>query len=801
MKSASSAWPKAVFDAPILRGLDARASAELESAGRLIELAPGERLYGAGDRGDAFYVVARGELELSELRPGDGVRELVRRVGPSEHAGAEAALALSRKHEAVASRASLVAEIPAHLFRRVAARAGRSELAEALERTLRRTATLELFSSAPLGKRLAPGAIDALVDVARWRELARGEAIYRRGDPSTALYVVADGLVQIQTEDEGGRQHVRAYVRRGDFFGDGEIETATARRLSAVASGPAAVLEIPARVVRSVMEAHGELFAELRRVGGDDPDDPVRRAAALTTQHAFRDLYRLSVARSLLVIDQDTCVRCGHCTWACGELHGTARMNRRGDKLTTRLRVLDQPGEGATSEQPARGALAEPSFDVFRMGAAELAAPKPLLLPNSCQHCEQPACMIDCPTGAIGRDPEGEVYVRESLCTGCGACARACPWDNIHMADRAPGAPRPPGPSAELVATKCDLCRGRAEGPGCVEACPVGAIFRVDPSSDFADVAAVLGRPPPARGGLVGATRRLATRVWVASAAIAAGGVGAAGITLQGRGELAPGQGLGWWAGVASAGAMVGLLGYELPKRAGLLRAAWRRRRAARSDAPTARRAASAALPAPRPSYVAHLALGLLASGLVLAHAPLRPPSSDSGSVALASFALASLSGLLAALAYALIPRRLSRIEATALLPEDHARAAEQLERRVFRGLSGKSELVKKIAETILLPYARAPLGPLLLLLGGRSLRAERARLRRTIEARLEGRGGDKLDGLDELVRAAVDQRALPAQRLAGAALRGVVPLHVASFVIALLAVALHAALASGCGR
>jgi hypothetical protein len=205
-------------------------------------------------------------------------------------------------------------------------------------------------------------------------------------------------------------------------------------------------------------------------------------------------------------------------------------------------------------------------------------------------------------------------------------------------------------------------------------------------------------------------------------------------------------------------------------------------------------------VPGPRPSYVAHLALGLVAAGLVFVHAPLGPPSSSSGSVALTSFALACSSGIVAALAYALVPRRLSRIEATALLPEDHARAAEQLERRMFRGLSGRSELVKKVAETILLPYARAPLGPIVLLASGRSLRAERAVLRRAIEARLEGRGGDKLEGLDELVRIAVEHRALPAQRLASAALRGVVPLHVASFVIALVAVGVHAALASGCG-
>src|SRR4029078_13675831 len=129
------------------------------------------------------------------------------------------------------------------------------------------------------------------------------------------------------------------------------------------------------------------------------------RAAANATQHAFRDLYRLKVARSLLVIDLETCVRCGHCAWACADLYGESRLVRRGDKMVARV---DE----------------------------KKSAPRSLLLPNSCQHCENPSCMIDCPTGAIGRDPDGEVFIREALCTGCGNCAKACPWENIQMAPR-----------------------------------------------------------------------------------------------------------------------------------------------------------------------------------------------------------------------------------------------------------------------------------------------------------------------------------------------------------------------------
>ena len=44
------------------------------------------------------------------------------------------------------------------------------------------------------------------------------------------------------------------------------------------------------------------------------------------------------------------------------------------------------------------------------------------------------------PTGAIGRDPEGEVFIRPQLGTGCGACAKAGPWENIQMAAREPAA-------------------------------------------------------------------------------------------------------------------------------------------------------------------------------------------------------------------------------------------------------------------------------------------------------------------------------------------------------------------------
>src|SRR6185503_8906408 len=102
--------------------------------------------------------------------------------------------------------------------------------------------------------------------------------------------------------------------------------------------------------------------------------DTVRAAVekAGSMAELFTQTYRMQVAGAMLVIDPDLCVRCGICAWSCSQTHGASRLVRRGDKMLL-------PAAGATS------------------------APRPLLLPNTCQHCTNPACMKDCPTAAIAK--------------------------------------------------------------------------------------------------------------------------------------------------------------------------------------------------------------------------------------------------------------------------------------------------------------------------------------------------------------------------------------------------------------
>lgn len=774
-----TAWPDSLFAAPILRGLDGAARQAIVGAGRLRELAAGDRVFAIDELGDSFFVVARGEIELSALtRTCFDQPTSLRIAYAGETFGEEATLPGGRRRtEARARTSALVAEIPAPLFARALGRSG-GDLAQAPEqRLLRRRATGDLLRQISLAEALTQTDFELLLDAAEHRELHRGERVYGVGDRPDGLWLIAHGLVQLQSEDPVGGVVVRAYLSDGDFFGDAELLGSQPRAFTAVATGESHLLLIPPAAVRSLVDRNPRLVDRLQRI---TQTRDVRQAAAVeaaphATRHVFADLYRMQIARSLLTIDQEACVRCGHCAWSCEQVHGVARLVRRGDKVVTALRIVE-------------------SSPLFGQ------APRELLLPNSCQHCKNPVCMIDCPTGAIGREGEGEVFIRESLCTGCGNCAKACPWENIRMAPRRLVGPaeqqfgeglivaaKRRGQSLEAmfpeVATKCDLCR-EYEAPACVQACPTEAIIRLEPERDFAEVAAILDRPLVRTAG-----RR--TIAWgglvVAAAAVLGIAVLMAALELHGRAALLSATGPGLIAGVLAALIMLGLVAHALPKR--LVRA-WMRPRERKAGARALVEEAPSKLPRSRlrPFYLAHLGLGFLLPGLVLAHTGLALPANAAGVLALLCWMTVAL-GSFGAAAYAVIPRRLTRIEHGGALPEDLADERERLLDRLQRELSGKSPVLKRLVAEHLLPWARAPLGSLSLFLRGDDLASARARLRAEVESWLpvelrENAGhpharAEALVGLEPLLHTLVELRALPLRRFLTALLRGWLAPHV----------------------
>ncbi len=90
---------------------------------------------------------------------------------------------------------------------------------------------------------------------------------------------------------------------------------------------------------------------------------------------------------------------------------------------------------------------------------------------SSCNHCEKPACVEGCPSGAMYKTEEGAVVVDKELCIGCQNCANVCPY----------GAPQ--YIESEGKMDKCDSCyalRQNGKNPACVDACMMRCLKYVE---------------------------------------------------------------------------------------------------------------------------------------------------------------------------------------------------------------------------------------------------------------------------------------------------------------------------------
>jgi Fe-S-cluster-containing dehydrogenase component len=162
-------------------------------------------------------------------------------------------------------------------------------------------------------------------------------------------------------------------------------------------------------------------------------------------------------ARKLgLLIDLDICVGCHACAVNCKEWNSGGHMA----PLTDR----DPYGPNPLGVWYNR---------VHSFEAGEGGDSRTVHFPRSCLHCEEPACVTVCPTGAsYKRAEDGIVLVDEDLCIGCKLCSWACPY-GAREYDYDVG-----------VMKKCTLCIDRIYNenltseervPACVSTCPVGA--------------------------------------------------------------------------------------------------------------------------------------------------------------------------------------------------------------------------------------------------------------------------------------------------------------------------------------
>jgi Fe-S-cluster-containing dehydrogenase component/CRP-like cAMP-binding protein len=308
--------------------------------------------------------------------------------------------------------------------------------------------------------------------------------IAQEGGYADGLLLIRSGFCRISERRAFGQRTMRIAMKNDEFglssiYGHWQGNGPLVYRQTLTAIGYVDILRVPTALVeRYVLPSLNDWFNQKRK--GTRDQSGARRSRNNTaqsvtdremqhiqfvtsaadprksTQHEGleprldSDLLNFLVDRRIvngtatMMIDTTRCVGCDDCVRACAEAHdNNPRFVRHG---------------------PEHGNL---------------------MIANACMHCQDPVCLIGCPTGAIHRRPgDGRVIIDDLTCIGCGTCAESCPYDNIRLVeirDRNGAFIVDDATHLPIVkATKCDLCADQLGGPACQRACPHDALVRMD---------------------------------------------------------------------------------------------------------------------------------------------------------------------------------------------------------------------------------------------------------------------------------------------------------------------------------
>ena len=238
-------------------------------------------------------------------------------------------------------------------------------------------------------------------------------------------------------------------------------DAASPTRIAFYAAAPTTIVEIDGATIADFAAQHPEFETRFRRaltIGRE------RMVDVTGVKQEILDFYvrqGMSVAGERVRVRQvGLCIDCKLCEEACEERYGARRLTLSG----------------------------------YQLGMLDFI--------YTCRTCTDQRCIDPCAYDSISFDAAtNEVVINETTCTGCTACAQACPYGAIDMVDiedpRSPtfsenfklrleangaltfGAGTPRVAKPRRIANKCDHCAAYGD-QACVSACPTGSLIEMN---------------------------------------------------------------------------------------------------------------------------------------------------------------------------------------------------------------------------------------------------------------------------------------------------------------------------------
>jgi Fe-S-cluster-containing hydrogenase component 2 len=256
-----------------------------------------------------------------------------------------------------------------------------------------------------------------------------------------------------------------ALFMEGDLFNSGALSATHGQPIAFYTTAPSALISLDQRWIAELAVRHPMFEQRLRRALSVSRE---RLAWVSGVKQELLDFFvrqGISVSGEIVRVRQlDLCIDCKLCEEACEERYGARRLTLGG----------------------------------YQLGMLDFI--------YTCRTCTDQRCIDPCAYDSIKYDADKkEVMINESTCTGCTACAQACPYgaiDMIEVEEDAPtfkkafkarlekrnalsfGAGTPRIARARRIANKCDHCIAYGD-QACVSACPTGSLIEVNPYNLF----------------------------------------------------------------------------------------------------------------------------------------------------------------------------------------------------------------------------------------------------------------------------------------------------------------------------
>lgn len=201
-------------DNPILCELSESERAELLSALQIINVTRDEVVIREGDRGDAFYIIQEGAVEVFKS---DGkTEELLATLHPPEYFGEVALIEdVPRTANCRALAGTTLLVITRKDFQRLVA-----SHFDSIAKVGRAAEVTHLLSRMPLFSEFEPAHMRAVMEAFNACEVVPGEEIITQGDTGDRFYVIIEGSFDVLIDTGADEPAKVAQLRRGEYFGE-----------------------------------------------------------------------------------------------------------------------------------------------------------------------------------------------------------------------------------------------------------------------------------------------------------------------------------------------------------------------------------------------------------------------------------------------------------------------------------------------------------------------------------------------------------------------------------------------------